>query len=620
MDAADTADDLPRLLEYLKTSRGFDFTGYKHATLRRRILKRMQMVRIDSYDAYVDYLEVHPQEFSDLFNTILINVTAFFRDPSAWEYLAKEVLPAVLESKSPEAPIRVWSAGCASGEETYTLAILLAEALGNEQYRQRVKLYGTDVDEEALMTARHATYSEKAVHEVPPELLGKYFEKSNTERTNGHYVFRGDLRRCLIFGRHDLLQDAPISRVDLLVCRNTLMYFNAESQSKIVSRFQFALNDEGFLFLGRAEMLVNYASIFAPTDLRWRVFRKLPNAGPAEHLPAPMRSASAAEAPTPTGRVRELAFDTNPTPQFIINANNQLTLANEQARALFKLAPADIGRPIQDLTLSYRPVELRRHLDQLQAGGGPLVVHDVEWIEGAGPSRYYDLTFHSLREEAAATGVSVTLTDVTRMHQLQAELQRSSQELETAYEEVQSTNEELETTNEELQSTVEELETTNEELQSTNEELETMNEELQSTNDELRTTNEELQKRTLEAKRTGAYLTAILASIDLGIMVLDRQLVVQLWNRLAEDMWGLRAEEAQGHRLVDLDIGLPVAELIAPAQACMNGSVREDVELEAINRRGKTLNYHVACAPLTDKEDLTTGVILVMEERATPAV
>src|SRR5947209_8548037 len=281
MTAPATNDAFTALLEYLKRSRGFDFTGYKPTSLERRIRKRMEGVNVESFEDYVDYLEVHPDEFVHLFNTILINVTSFFRDPPAWDYLAREVLPRLLAERPSGEPIRVWSAGCASGQEAYTLAMLLAEALGTEAFRERVKIYGTDVDLDALNQARHASYAAREVEDVPPELLAKYFEPAGDR-----YVFQKDLRRCVIFGRHDLIQDAPISRLDLLVCRNTLMYFNAETQARILNRFHFAVNDGGYLFLGKAEMLLSQGgNAFAPVDLKRRLFTKAPGANPRPRLP-----------------------------------------------------------------------------------------------------------------------------------------------------------------------------------------------------------------------------------------------------------------------------------------------------------------------------------------------
>src|SRR5438270_1991025 len=188
-----TPTGLPTLIDYLKRSRGFDFTGYKPASLERRIHKRMQVVNVQEYSDYVDYLEVHPEEFEILFNTILINVTAFFRDAGAWEYIAQQVIPGLLSRKPEPTPIRVWSAGCASGEEAYTLAMILAEALGMAAYKERVKIYATDIDEEALSRARAATYDARDVEGIDEPLLTKYFERGETT-----YTFRKDLRRNLI--------------------------------------------------------------------------------------------------------------------------------------------------------------------------------------------------------------------------------------------------------------------------------------------------------------------------------------------------------------------------------------------------------------------------------------
>src|SRR5260370_4936002 len=200
------------LLDYLQRTRGSDFTGYKQPSLMRRIEKRMQLVKLEDFGDYLDYLEVHPEEFQNLFNTILINVTSFFRDGPAWEVLAREVIVGQLAKKDKYAPVRVWSAGCASGQEAYTLAMLLAEGLGPERFRQNVKIYATDVDQEALTQARHGGYSEQEMEPVPKELREKYFES-----TGNRWLFRQEYRRSIIFGRHDLFQDAPISRLALLV-------------------------------------------------------------------------------------------------------------------------------------------------------------------------------------------------------------------------------------------------------------------------------------------------------------------------------------------------------------------------------------------------------------------
>ncbi len=612
MTEATNDAEFEALIEFIRTSRGFDFSGYKTASLMRRVRKRMQSVAAQKFSDYQDYLEVHPEEFTYLFNTVLINVTAFFRDPLAWDYLAKEIVPKILEHKATDQPIRIWSAGCASGEEAYTLALVFAEALGLERFQQRVKIYATDVDEDALTRARQASYTVKDMEPLPPPLREKYFDQ-----TGDRFVFRSDPRRAVIFGRHDLLQDAPIPHLDLLVCRNTLMYFNAEAQARILTRFHFALNDEGFLFLGKAEMLLTYGSFFSPVDLRCRIFSKMPQSLVHNRLPLLTQG-------TPEGvnmltryvRLREAAFDTMPVATIVVDDTGNLALASEKVRVMFGVTQTDLGRPFRDLELSYRPVELRSLIDEVKVKRLPVLLREVEWTAGPTETRYLDIQVTPLSDNGGTVlGTGVTFSDVSHPRRLKEELQRSNQELETAYEELQSTNEELETTNEELQSTVEELETTNEELQSTNEEMETMNEELQSTNEELQTTNEELRQRSGELSRMNLFLESILASVHAAIVVVDRTLNIQIWSPKAQDLWGLRPAEAQGQAFLSLDLGLPVEQLKTPIRATLAGeSNSRELTLDAINRRGKAIKCRVTCTPLAGAGKEIEGAVLLMEE------
>ncbi|WP_017719999.1 CheR family methyltransferase [Kamptonema formosum] len=605
------------LLDYLKRARGFDFTGYKRPSLMRLMKKRMQKVQVTSFSEYLDYLEVHPLEFSQLFNSLLLNVTAFFRDKSAWDYLSEEIVPRILGSKNPDDPIRVWSAGCGSGKEAYTLAIVLAEALGADAFRTRVKIYATDLDDEAVTDGRSALYTEKDIQPIPPELRSKYFET-----VAAHYTFRSDLRRAVIFGRHDLVQDPPISRLDLLVCRNTLMYFNAETQARILARFHFALNNTGFLFVGKAEMLLTHANLFAPVNLKYRIFAKVPQVSMRDRLllmaqNSPLQIGNQLEAHM---RLRDEAFDTLESAYLVVDSHGYLAMVSRQARALFGLTFKDLGRPLQDLEVSYRPVELRSKLQQVYAERRPVLVSDVEFLFPDGNAVYLDITLTPLVEASGALlGARITFTDVTRYHHLQQELFNSQQELETAYQELQASNEELETTNEELQSTNEELETTNEELQSTNEELETINEELQSTNEELETMNEELRQRTDELNHVNRFLEAILGSLRVGIAVLDDKLSIHLWNGQAEDLWGVRAEEVQGHFFLNLDTGLPVAQLRDIIRTCQAGTAQyQELIVGAVNRRGKSIRCRVSCTPLIGMPRAPLWVIVLMEEISDP--
>src|SRR5215813_7245420 len=350
MSSAEDNRGFEELIEFIKQSRGFDFTGYKTASLMRRVRRRMQSLNLERFGEYMDYLEVHPEEFILLFNTILINMTSFFRDPLAWECLTQEVVPEILAGKNAERPVRVWSAGCASGEEAYTLAIVFAEALGLEQFQQRVKIYATDMDEDALARARHASYTEKEMEPLPLTLREKYFD-----RVVDRYVFRSDPRRAVIFGRHDLIQDAPISRLDLLVCRNTLMYFNAETQSRILARFHFALNDTGVIFLGKAEMLLTRANLFTPVHLKHRIFAKVAKPTLRDRLLVVAQAGNMEVGNHLMShiRLRDAAIDTVPVAQLVLDLQRHLFLSNQAARTTFGILPHDVGRPFYDLDLSY---------------------------------------------------------------------------------------------------------------------------------------------------------------------------------------------------------------------------------------------------------------------------
>ncbi len=246
----------------------------------RRVQKRMQMLLIVGYGNYGDYLRANPTEFSYLFNLIEINVTSFFRDALVWDYVANQLIPRIIASKSEHEPIRIWSAGCASGEETYSLAILLAEALGVEQYQARVKIFATDIDKEALRQAWMAVYSVNSVTNIPASRLNNYFKQANN-----CYVFHRHLKHNIIFSQHNLIKNAPMSKIDLLMCRNVLIYLNTEAQVRALARFYFSLAESGFLVLGRAEMLpIKSASLFNLINVQNHIFTKVPKQNLDQYL------------------------------------------------------------------------------------------------------------------------------------------------------------------------------------------------------------------------------------------------------------------------------------------------------------------------------------------------
>jgi two-component system, chemotaxis family, CheB/CheR fusion protein len=374
-----------QLLEFVRDERGFDYTGYRRPTLMRRFQKRMLDVGADDWAAYRAYLTEHPVEFVELFNTILINVTGFFRDRETWDVVAGEVIPRMLEERPSDAPLRIWSAGCASGEEPYTIAMLLVEALGEESFKRRVKIYATDVDDDALSRARDAVYTLKQLESVPPDLRERYFQQSNHA-----FSFRTDLRRTVIFGRNDLHRDPPISRVDLLVSRNTLMYFGPDVQPRILANFYFALNRGGFLVVGKAEALQSGRNFFAPYNLKRRIFMKDGSADSNFRLPRiPALEAGEHDGPPFAGVIVSY-----------VDATEHRTLE------------ADLERAKRELETAYE--ELQSTVEELE----------------------------TTNEELQSTNEELETTN--------EELQSTNEELETMNEELQSTNEELETMNDEL--------------------------------------------------------------------------------------------------------------------------------------------------------------------------
>jgi two-component system CheB/CheR fusion protein len=391
------------------------------------------------------------------------------------------------------------------------------------------------------------------------------------------------------------------------------MYFTAETQAQILRRFHFALEDDGLLLLGKSEMLITHGDLFTPIDLKRRVFRKVLRPSLRDRVrtmafdPGNGASQSVAES------LREAAFSLSGAAEVVLDAGRSLVMANDSARRMFDLGMSDLGRPIQDLELSYRPVELRAHLDSLSASPRAVEISSVRWRTGDS-ERILDVRVAPLLGDGALLGTSVTYVDVTERHLLQEQLTHSRRELEQAYEELQSTVEELETTNEELQSTNEELETTNEELQSTNEELETMNEELQSSNEELETMNEELRIRTTELNNVNVLVDSMLESLGMGVAVLDRELRVTMWNEHAKKLWGLDAAEVRDHHFLNLDIGLPVQKLHDSLRASVAGDTDPDEQLvQARDRTGREIVCRVLCRPLQAARGEVSGVIVLMQ-------
>jgi two-component system, chemotaxis family, CheB/CheR fusion protein len=602
------------LINYIQASRGVDFRGYKTTSLRRRITLRMEHVAISGFAAYRAYLEEHPDELGELLNTILINITSFFRDTDAWETLKTAVIPE-LAAPGHHDKIRIWSIGCASGQEPYSLAMLFAEAMGLSEFGRRVKIYATDLDEHALSVARRATYAAREVESVPKLLLDKYFERSGDQ-----YVVNRELRKCVIFGRHNIVHEAPISRINLIVCRNLLIYLETDTQNAVLPRLHYALEDDGILFLGRAETQLARSKLFRSIDVKHRLFQKVPQDWRHTRRGRVMTGAPEAEIDQPEqSRLIDGVMDNAGCAYLVVDSGGILVFANVQARRMLEVGEADVGRPFRDLAISYRPVELRSHIEDVHRNARPMRIENQEYHRPPADPIRITIDVAPLRSRDGITSSTLlTFTDTTRIFKLQQELEAAQETLETTIEELQSANEELETTNEELQSTNEELETTNEELQSTNEELETTNEELRATNEEMEATNEELRRQSEIAHNYQQYIDAILRSTNAGIIVVDREQKVRSWNRGSESAWGLREEEAIDRPFAELDIGLPVHQLVPSVQTVIDGGEAADLELNAVDRRGRPVRCRVRITSLIYPDKSSHGAVLIIEVNNEP--
>ena len=607
-------ESLESLLEYLRDTRSLDFTGYKRPSLTRRIRKRIDAVGAGGFDEYRDLLESDPDEQERLVDTILINVTAFFRDEEAWNFLSAHVVPDILAAAGTTESIRVWSAGCASGEEAYSLAMVLADHLGIDAFKERVKIFATDIDEDALTAARRGVYSERQLEPVSPERRARYFETS----PDG-FVFRADCRRQVIFGRNDITADAPISRLDLLVCRNVLMYLVTDTQRHVLDRFSYALKPSGYLLLGKAETIIAHADLFDPVSTALRVFRRSSSTRP------PGVAALADRVGSPEV-LRDLALAATPVAQLVLDVDGRVSGANTKARAMFSVSVNDLDRPFWELDVAHHPVELRPYVEQAYAEGRPVVLHDVSRTLADGQEQFLEVSIAPLSTSAGVDlGVSVAFADVTELGRTRVDLVRSSRDLATANADLLSMNQQLETSNEELQSTNEELETTNEELQSANEELETMNEELQSANDQLQTMNEELLSTADRIEAGQEFLDAILDGLPVAMAITDHRLDLVVWNRAAEHLFGLRTDEAIGRSFPALDIGLPVGEISPLLHAAVaqradsttdtpNGTESAaSVTLAARDRRGRPFSCRVSVRRIGRPASTDPIVMVLME-------
>lgn len=548
---------LQAFLEEVRERYGLDFNSYKTPTILRRLQRRIIATDTDNLDGYMKYLDTHPEEYPLLINAFLIKVTEFFRDPELYAYLRDEVLPEIINyARLRGNEVRIWSAGCATGEEAYSLAIMLSEVLGSDLDQFNVRIFATDVDAEAVAFARRGVYPASALEGLPDDLIGRYFTKDD-----GNYHIKKRVRSLTVFGQHDLGQRAPFPNIDMAVCRNVMIYFTSELQQRTLQLFAYSLRDGGYLVLGKAESTTPLSEFFSLQHKQHKVYRRqgdrilMPLGRFVNPTPAPPQKLALTRR-TPSGlapghrqrevmqRVRTLnegALLRLPVGLISVDRHYDIQAINGAARSYFSIHGTALGEDLIHLAQGVPLAQLRSVIDAAFRTGTASLIDEVVIEEvTTGEARYLQIMCHPQRSEGdrgPVDSVMLVAYDITglvqsrlaleqRLHAVTTELERvkreqaaenerreqltrrlvqTNQQLVEANQELTSTNEELRTTNEEFmlsteeaQAATEEVETLNEELQATNEELETLNEELQSTIEELNTTNDDLQARSLE--------------------------------------------------------------------------------------------------------------------------
>ncbi len=553
----DERKELEVFLEEVRERYGLDFNSYKTPTILRRLQRRIIATDTVNLNGYIQYLDTHPEEYSQLISAFLIKVTEFFRDPDFFTYLRDEVLPDIINTaRSRGNEIRIWSAGCATGEEPYSLAIMLAETLGNELEQFNVHIFATDVDAGAVAFARRGIYPASALSGVPEELVSRYFSKEEQ-----HYEIKKRVRSLTVFGQHDLAQRAPFPSIDLVICRNVLIYFTTELQQHTLQLFAYSLRDGGYLALGKAESTTPLSDFFVLQHKQHRVYRRqgdrilmplarfpTPKTPPPQHLVKIRRTTNGIESGQRQKEVMQRVRNINesvllhlPVGLVLVDRHYDIQGINSAARGHLTIHGTAVGEDLIHLIQNAPSQRLRAAIDLAFRTGaqGSIEEFPIEEVT-TGEPRYLQIICHPQRSEGEhgpVDAVMLSLYDVTtlvqrrllleqRLQAINTELERfqreraeeaarqkhmtqrlveANRQLEEANRELTTTNEELRTSNEEFllstgeaQAATEEVETLNEEMQATNEELETLNEELQSTIEELNTTNDDLNARGLE--------------------------------------------------------------------------------------------------------------------------
>jgi PAS domain S-box-containing protein len=616
---------LREIFTHLRVRTGHDFSNYKQATLLRRIERRINVRSLPDLPSYAAFLQQNPEEGHALLKDLLISVTNFFRDKKPFQALEQEILPAIFHAKKADSAVRIWVAGCATGEEAYSLAMLVAERTTGVLGSPRVQIFATDIDEAAIATAREGLYTLNDAADVSPERLLRFFTKEGDS-----YRVQRELREMVLFANHNFLKDPPFSRLDLVTCRNVLIYLNTTAQERVMETFHFALNPAGFLFLGSSESVDGASDLYATISRENRIYRTrevaishypMPESGPAlpPAQPASLKLTEVEGRPSnrlSLGELHQQLLEQYAPPSLVVNEDYDIMHMSEKVGSFLEFSG---GEPTKNLLKLIRPelrLELRSALHQAVQLQTATEARNILWNKNGerqsltirvkpvtkegDTAKGFILVIFEPHEQAPPEERVVLTSDEPIARQLEGELIQLKAQLRHSAEQYEYQAEELKASNEEFQAV-------NEELRSAAEELETSKEELQSMNEELRTVNQELKVKIEEISVTSNNLQNLINSAGVATIFLDRAFCIRLYTPAAQQLFNLIPSD-YGRPISDITHRLTYDALLSDAEAVLE-------KLTVIEREVKTTDHRaflMRVLPYRTAEDRINGVVLTL--------
>ncbi|MCX6689382.1 MAG: PAS domain-containing protein [Methanoregula sp.] len=619
-----------RIMMLLRSRTGNDFSQYKKSTIHRRIERRMVVHNLDDMDAYARYLKENPAEVQILFKELLINVTSFFRDKEAFAALNKEVLPRLFENKPENYVFRVWVPGCASGEEAYSIAMLFREYMDGIKQEWKVQIYATDIDVDAIATARAGTYPANIAIDVSPDRLLRFFAKEETG-----YRIKKETREMVVFAIQNVIKDPPFTKMDMISCRNLLIYLDAELQSRVIPAFHYALRPEGALFLSPSEGIGNFTDLFAPLNKKWKIYRVKPSLASTRTLVTQRFAWTSDQMEKKPGDVtgkrettniaevtRRVLIQAFAPPSVITDEKGNIVYVHGDTGKYLQPAQGQVSINVIDMAREGLQMDLRSAILTATTKKTQVTVKDLP-VRTNGGIHGVNLTVRLINDPEATRELVLISFQNTELHPPEKHLPRKRaagkgaskrvEELERdlAYtrENLQATIEEMQAANEELKSTNEELQSTNEELQSTNEELETSKEELQSVNEEIVTVNAELQAKIEQLTDIQNDMKNLLENVNVGTIFLDTRLAIKRFTRDAIKVFRFVASDI-GRPLADIRSTIPDVDLLPDAVAVLDSLIPRERQVCTTNKEW----YHVRIMPYRTLENVIEGVVLTFSD------